>query len=601
MNIEQRVEALRDRMRKHELNAYIIPSSDPHQSEYPPAHWKARQWISGFEGSAGTVVVTGDTAGLWTDARYYLEAEEALRGTPIHLFRSGEQDVPDYVDWLATHLEAGDRVGFDGSVMALETSRNLESVLSNAHITVHPVGDLLEPLWQDRPPLPDAPAYLIENGLTGESREEKLERVRSAIEETGTQAHIIATLDDIAWVLNIRGSDVPFNPVILAYLAVQKDTAHLFVDETKLSDGDRNTLTAAGVTIEPYDALGRFLAHLPSDTPVLYDPARVGAGLAQAFPTDGTHVERRNPSTDFKARKNTTELSHIRSCMISDGVAMEQFFYWLEQHAPGGPGGPGEPGGELTEQDIAVKLAELRAARPGFVNESFDTIAGYGAHGAIVHYRVTPDTNARIKPGAPLLVDSGGQYRTGTTDITRTVSVGEPTEEVRTDFTLVLKAHIALATTQFPRGTTGHQLDAIPRRLMWHHGANYGHGTGHGVGFFLNVHEGPQRISPLPNSVALKPGMVISNEPGLYRPGRHGIRIENLVVVGEGTDTEFDRFLTFETVTLCHIERSLIDATMLSTEEREWVDSYHDMVWERIGGEVSEPIKSWLREKTAPL
>ncbi|MFO7781800.1 MAG: aminopeptidase P family protein [Spirochaetia bacterium] len=606
MNISQRVEALRNQMRAHDLSAYIIPSSDPHQSEYPPDRWRARQWISGFEGSAGTVVITLAEAGLWTDSRYYLEAEQALRDTPITLFRAGQALVPQYVDWLSKNVPGG-RVGFDSSVLSLETARSLRRGLAGAEIEVVPSEDLLEAIWENRPPLPDSPAELVDEHIFGETRKEKLTRIRTAMGDTGADAHLIATLDDLAWALNIRGSDVPFNPVLLAYLVVEAERALLFLDPAKLAEHDRAALTADGVVLRDYDTVWSYLQSLPADTALLYDPQRVGARLDEALPDGVRRVERRNPSTDFKASKNATELDHLRACMISDGVAMTEFLYWLESRTAGAAGtaeaaaAASPPGAALTELDAARKLGEMRAARPGFVNPSFETIAGYAGHGAIVHYRVTPESNATLTPGGVLLLDSGGQYRNGTTDITRTVPIGEVDAGVRADFTLVLRAHIALAMTVFPAGTSGHQLDAIPRRPMWQHGVNYGHGTGHGVGFFLNVHEGPQRISAMPNTVALEPGMVVSIEPGLYREGRYGIRIENLVVVGEDRTTDFDHFLKFETLTLCPIERTLIDASMLTAEERAWVDSYHAMVWERVGAEVEGPVREWLRAKTLPL
>jgi Xaa-Pro aminopeptidase len=580
-------------MRERGVDAYVVPSSDPHQSEYPPEHWKSRQWISGFHGSAGTVVVTAETAGLWTDARYYLEAEEVLSGTPFSLFRSGQPEVPQYVDWLSRNLASGSTVSFDAGVMATATARRLEDGLADADIAVLPGDDLFDELWLDRPPLPTAAAYLIDESLVGETRISKLERTRENMQKLGASVHIISTLDDIAWMLNLRGSDVPFNPVVLAYLAVEEEGAAVFVDPAKLADADRTALGAAGVRVEAYEALWGYLEALPRDSRVLYDPHRTSVRLAASLPANASHVERQNPSTAFKARKTETELSNLRSCLTADGAAMEEFLYWLEEHTGNGA--------SLTERDVAGKLRELRSARPGFVGESFETIAGYGPHGAIVHYRVTEESNAVLEPGATLLVDSGGQYETGTTDITRTVPVGSVSEQVRRDFTLVLKAHIALARTRFPAGTSGHQLDTLPRSVLWQEGLNYGHGTGHGVGFFLNVHEGPQRISAMPNSVALEPGMIVSNEPGLYREGRHGIRIENLVVVEEEERTDFGRFLGFETVTLCHIERSLIDGSLLTEEERTWVDDYHRMVWERVSPRLNEPVRSWLAEKTRPL
>ncbi len=574
------------------LAAYVVPSSDPHQSEYPPDHWKLRQWISGFGGSAGTVVVTSDRAGLWTDFRYYLEAESALRGSGIELFRLGSPDVPDYPAWLAAELERGDKVGFDAECFSIAAARSLEETLTPRNIELVPGDDLIGTLWSDRPARPSRPVFLHEERFAGQSRGEKLFAFREKMGELGADYHLISTLDDIAWVLNIRGSDVSYNPVALAHLVVDPQGGVLHIDADRLASDVRVELEAAGVRIRPYDETAQTLASIPGGSRVIVSPQQASVAMRARLRPDVRVVERANLSSEVKAQKNATELDHLRDVMVRDGVAMVRFLHWLLAALGDEP---------VTELSAEGRLREFRSEGERFVSESFRTISAYRGHGAIVHYASSPESDVELERAGLYLIDSGGQYYDGTTDITRTVALGAPSDQARRDFTLVLKAHIGLATLSFPAGTTGHMIDAVCREHLWRERMNYGHGTGHGVGFFLNVHEGPHRISQQPSDVPLRPGMVVSVEPGLYRADQYGIRTENLVTVVEDERNEFGSFLRFETLTLCPIDRSLMDASILAAGERSWIDEYHRSVRDRLYGGLEQPVAEWLDEACAPL
>ncbi len=579
-------------MEERGIAAYVLPSSDPHQSEYPPDHWKHRAWLSGFHGSAGTVVVTMQRAGLWTDFRYFIEAETALSGSGIELFRVGEPGVPDYPDWLAGELDRGERVGFDADCVSVAAARSLETSLSSKGIEVAAGEDLVGMLREDRDPLPNRPVYLHDTKYAGKSRGEKLSALRTQMERLGAAYHLISTLDDIAWLLNIRGSDVTYNPVAVAHLVVGPDRALLHTDRERCPDDVRVELEADGVVLAPYEAAADSVSAIPDGAGVIVSPQQVSVATRRRLRPGVRVVERLNLTTEAKARKNATELDHLQRVMVRDGVAMARFIHWLVSSV-------GRE--EITELSAEAKLRDLRAEGEHYVSESFRTISAYRGHGAIVHYAATPETSSLLEPAGLYLVDSGAQYYDGTTDITRTVALGEASDQARRDFTLVLKGHIGLATLRFPPGTTGHMVDAICREHLWRERMNYGHGTGHGVGFFLNVHEGPQRISGHPNEVALSPGMIVSNEPGVYRPEQYGIRTENLITVIEDGQSEFGSFLRFETLTLCPIDRSLIDVAMLSHAERTWVDDYHRRVRDRLLGHLAGGARTWLETACAPL
>ncbi|MEE8441744.1 MAG: aminopeptidase P family protein [Spirochaetia bacterium] len=590
MVIRDRLHGLRDVMTERGIDAYVIPSSDPHQSVYPPEHWRSRAWITGFDGSAGTAVVTADRAGLWTDFRYYLHAEKALAGTGIELFRSGEPGVLEYPQWLADELPSGARVGFDGMCVSLSATRDLNSALRGKNIRVESTADLLESIWPDRPPLPKSPIHEYDPRYSGASRGEKLSAIRARMQEIGVEYHVNSTLDDIAWLLNLRGADVIYLPVAVCHAIVSSTDVRLFIDVEKVGPDVASALEADGVTLRPYedflDAIGLLAGS------VLLSPSQVSAAVAERIPEAVSRVEQRNLTTTAKARKNSTELEHIRQVMIRDGVAMVRYLHWLTGAIATE---------DVTELSSEMKLEEFRALGERFVSPSFRTISAYRGHGAIPHYTATDDSDSLLEPAGLYLVDSGAQYLDGTTDITRTISLGAPTDEERKDYTLVLKGHIALATLRFPVGTTGPLIDAVARQFLWRERMNYGHGTGHGVGFFLSVHEGPQQINQKKSDVKLEPGMLISNEPGVYRAGRHGVRIENLVVVAEPTRSDFGEFLEFETVTLCPFDGSLVDTSLLTAEEIEWVNEYHRRVRDKLLGHLVGAPGEWLEEACRPL
>ncbi|TVR05289.1 MAG: aminopeptidase P family protein [Spirochaetaceae bacterium] len=590
--IADRIDSLRAYMGNRGFHAWIVPSTDPHLGEYLPARWQARSWISGFSGSAGTIVVTADGAGLWTDSRYYLEAEQALQGSGIELHRLGMPGVMDYPAWLAKTLPAESVVGVAAETIALSAFRTLESVLRRGGISLRAGDDPFAHIWADRPELPSDGAYLLEESLTGRSRAQKLTDLRSALAARDATHGLVASLDDIAWLLNLRGSDVPFNPLVCGYVLVTPDETEFCVDRAKFSAEAVGELERDGIRFCPYDAIEELLRTLPTDAALFLDPARTNMALATAVPASVSGVEAPHLVTSWKAIKNETEQNHIRRSHVRDGVALTRFLCWLDS---------AWQAGDLTELSVTEVLREFRSAEDHYVGESFRTIAGFGPHGAVVHYSVTPESSLPIRPDNLLLLDSGAHYRDGTTDITRVIPIGTPTDEQRADFTLVLKAHIALATARFPTGTNGHRLDMIARSVLWRHLRNYGHGTGHGVGFFLNVHEGPQRIAAEPNDAALLPGMFTSNEPGIYRTGRYGIRIENLMLTRPPEESEFGSFLSFETVSLCPIDHRLIDESLLTDEERTWVNDYHARVRGELLPHLAGADAEWLTRNTEPL
>ena len=591
-SIADRIASLRTYMGQRGFHAWIVPSTDPHLGEYLPAGWQARGWISGFAGSAVTVVVTGEHAGLWTDSRYYLEAEQALQGTGIELHRLGVPGVQDYPAWLVDLLASGSVVGVAAETIALSAFRALESALRRGGVSLLAGDDPFASIWADRPPLPGDAAWLLDEALTGRSRAQKLADLRDALAARGATHCLVATLDDIAWLLNLRGSDVPFNPLVCAYVLVGPDATEFCVDRAKFSAEAVRDLKRDGIRFRPYDAIEDLLRTLPADATLFLDPAKTNMALATAIPASVSGVEAPHMVSAWKAIKNETERANLRRAHVRDGVALTRFLRWLDS---------AWQTDDLTELSVTEALREFRSAGEHYVGESFRTIAGFGPHGAVVHYSVTPESSLPIRADDLLLLDSGAHYRDGTTDITRVIPIGTPTEEQRTDFTLVLKAHIALAAARFPVGTNGHRLDVIARSVLWRHLRTYGHGTGHGVGYFLNVHEGPQRIAAEPDDTALLPGMLTSNEPGIYRAGRYGIRIENLILTREPEESEFGSFLSFETVSLCSIDRRMIDVSLLRDEDRAWVDDYHARVRSELLPHLDGEDARWLTDRTAPL
>ncbi len=592
----RRIELLRGVMAREALAAVLVPSSDPHISEYLPERWQARQWLSGFTGSAGTLVVTPDFAGVWADSRYWTQAEAQLTGTGITLVKmmAGQQSAP-HVDWLAENVAAGDTVSVDGTVLGVAAARTLKDALTARGIVLRTDLDLLDAVWPERPGLPSDSVYEHVAPQSSVSRADKLTDVRRVMREKGAQWHFISTLDDLAWLFNLRGADVTYNPVFVAHALIGLDDAALFVGDGKIPAELKASLLKDNVYVEPYAKTGYALAALPAGSTLLVDPRRVTFGSLEKVPAKVKIVESVNPSTFAKSRKTAADAVNIRATMEQDGAALAEFFAWFEDAL----------GREtITELTIDEKLTAARARRPGFVTLSFATIAGFNANGAMPHYRATDDSHSVIEGNGLLLIDSGGQYLSGTTDITRVVPIGKITAEHKRDFTVVLKGTIALSRARFPRGIRSPMLDAIARAPIWEAGADYGHGTGHGVGYFLNVHEGPQVIShyaPAEPFTAMEEGMITSIEPGLYRPGKWGIRIENLVMNEAAGKTEFGDFLKFETLTLCPIDTRCIDLTLLRDDERAWLNDYHATVLERVSPHVSDAAKTWLEKRTQAI
>lgn len=569
-NIPERIAALREAMRQQKVDAYIIPSSDPHLSEYPADRWKSREWISGFTGSAGTIVVTADKAGLWTDSRYFLQAASQLEGSGIELYKLALPETPSITEFLLHELHAGQAVGLDGQTYSAAEASALANKLSRKEIKLDTSADLIEGIWKDRPAVPGNPIFEMPEALSGASVHEKLDLINNQLRSEGADCLILAALDEIAWTFNIRGTDVTYNPVVVSYAFVSEDESVLFIKPEKLTAEITEHLKKEGVTLAEYSMIQRYLSRLPENSRVFVDMNKTNVSLYDAIPGSCTIVEGISPANHLKSIKNETEIKGFQNAVVKDGVALTKFYIWLEKQMA--------EGAQVTEISAAEKLTALRAEQPQYIMDSFGTICGYAEHGAIVHYSATPETDATLKPEGLLLIDSGAQYLDGTTDITRTIALGEPTEQMKKDFTRVLKGTISLAKSKFPAGTRGSQIDILARKALWDSGINYLHGTGHGIGHCLNVHEGPQSIRMEENPVTLKPGMVISDEPAMYRTGEYGIRTENMILVREDSETEFGKFLGFDTLTLCFIDTSLIIIPMLSVREHAWLNKYHQMV-----------------------
>ncbi|WP_199264839.1 aminopeptidase P family protein [Alcaligenes faecalis] len=587
--VAARLQALREQMQFQSVQASIWPTSDPHLSEYLPDRWKSRQWLSGFVGSAGLLVVSADWAGLWTDSRYWEQAAKELEGSGIQLQRAGEAGVPEPANWLAEHLPAQSRVALDSQSVSAQSllawqkaTPELEWVLET---------DLLSPIWTDRPAAPVGQVVEHRPPFACRTRQENLSSTRAAMQEQGAHWHLLSALDDIAWTLNLRGSDVSYNPVFLSYLLIGPDQAFLFVDGNKLSAGIQEALAADGVQVQGYTELSSFMRALPASMPILLDMARTTAWAAQ-LAAHLNVVEYINPAQLLKSCKTDAELDHVRETMEKDGAALCEFFAWFEQQS------------DVNELDVDEHICAARARQEGFVSPSFGTIAAYNANGAMPHYQATQQSHARIDGNGLLLIDSGGQYQGGTTDITRVVPVGQVSAEQIRDFTLVLKGMVSLSMLVFPEGIAGQQIDVLARQPLWEQGLDFGHGTGHGVGYFMNVHEGPQSISWRgrigPHS-AMRAGMITSNEPGLYRPGQWGIRIENLVAAVPAMRSEYGQFLRFETLTLCPIDTRCIDAALLTAAERNWLNEYHQQVRERLMPRVQGDARKWLEQRTQAI
>lgn len=589
MNIDLRVKSLREIMAKEGIDAYIVPTGDPHQSEYIPEYYKNRQWISGFTGSAGTVIITKDQALLWTDGRYHIQAENELAGTEYKLFKMDLPGVLSYEDWLKENLPENGIVGFDGRIFPQLSFEKLNENLSSKNINYKTDRDLIDDIWKDRGEFPNSKAFIHEMKYSGLESQEKINRVRQVMAKLGADYHVIGKLDDIAWLFNIRGSDVPSNPMLLSYGVITKDKAILFVYESKIDEEVSDFLKEQGISIKSYDEIKEYLLEVPKGSKILLDKGNLNKWVYDSIPESCTIINEMNPSFKFKAVKSQVELENQKNAYIKDGVAVTKFLYWLEKNK----------NEDVNEFIASEKLYEFRSQQEHFIGTSFKTIMAYKENAAMMHYRPSENDSKMLGNEGLLLIDSGGQYLDGTTDITRTIPMGEITDEERRDYTLTLKSHIALIGARFLYGTSGHVLDSFARKPMWDEAMDYKSGTGHGVGYFLNVHEGPHRFhNTVVNNVALEENMIITIEPGVYKKDRHGIRIENVAVVKKDLETEFGQFMKFEPLTFVYIGTDTLNLDMLTEKELTWLNEYNEKVYEKISEFLEDEEREWLKEKT---
>ena len=602
MTVNQRIEALREVMQREHLAAFILPSTDPHQGEYVPDHWKGREWISGFNGSAGTAVVTMTSAALWTDSRYFIAAEEQLRGTEFQLMKLKMPGTPTIPEWIGKECGAGAEVGLDGMVNSANAVKDLIADLrQQGGITLRTNLDPLSQIWKDRPAIPENPVEIYPMEYAGESCHEKIARIRRALREKHADGMLMSALDDIAWTLNLRGTDVHCNPVFVSYLLISTKDVTLYINKVKLTPQDEAYLAAEGIAVAPYEDVAKGLKDY-FEYNILLDPDEVNYTLYKQVTRE--IVEAESPVKRMKTVKNPTEIAGFKSAMLKDGIAMVKFLNWLDKwkgdqrdrsHDSLGTSDQG-PVPLISELSVADKLTSLRAEQPLYRDISFDTIAGYQAHGAIVHYEATPETDIPLKPEGFLLLDSGAQYLDGTTDITRTITLGPLTEEQKRVYTLVLKGHIQIELCKFPSGASGTQLDVLAREALWREGLNYLHGTGHGVGTYLNVHEGPHQFRMEWKPAPLVAGMTITDEPGIYLEGKFGVRIENTLLITPYKETQFGQFLQFESLTLCPIDTTPIVKELLLDDEIAWLNQYHKRVFATLSPHLDDEEKEWLKE-----
>lgn len=585
--IQKRISSLRNLIQSKGISAYITYSTDPHSGEYVPSHWESRKWISGFTGSAGTVAITLDDGGLWTDSRYFIQAEEQLAGTGLRLFKERMPDTPSIPQWLGCVLKKGDRVGIDGYTTSLQTVNELKSELSGYGIEVSMIEDPYKTIWSNRPELPDNKPFILEEKYSGESASLKISGIRHYLESSGTDYLFISALDEIAWTLNMRGTDIECNPLFVSYLLISKDEATLYINKEKLTESTIHYLKSHNVRYGNYEDVESELSAI-SGKKIAMSPS-INFAMYNAASKNNIIYIKPSPVTEYKSIKNQTEIEGFHNAMLRDGVAMVRFLIWLQKNIKSE---------NLTEISIDKQLYKERSAMENFQGISFETISGYQEHGAIVHYEADEHSASTLKPEGLLLIDSGAQYLDGTTDITRTVPLGPTTKEQKKDYTLVLKGFIQLAMAEFPKGTCGTQLDVLARLAMWKEGVNYGHGTGHGVGHFLNVHEGPHQIRMNNVPALLQPGMTVTNEPGIYRAGKYGIRTENTMLIVPSRETDFGEFYKFEQLTLCPIDTETIITEMLNEEEKNWLNNYHKMVNKKLSALLTEEERIWLDNAT---
>lgn len=595
MNIPEKLGQLRALMEEKGIDIYIVPTADFHQSEYVGEHFKARKYITGFTGSAGTAVITMEEAGLWTDGRYFLQAEEQLKESTVVLFKMGEPDVPKIIEYVADKLPEGGTLGFDGRVISMGEGQSFQSVVSDKRASIQYHYDLVNQIWTDRPPLSTEPVFALDVKYTGETTASKLERLRTAMKEAGADTHIITTLDDIAWLLNIRGNDIEFFPLILSYAIVTLDHVALYIDASKLSSEIRANLEKDGIIIYPYNAIYEAVKDFTASNTVLIDPDRMNYALYNNLPDDVSKIEKMNPTVLFKALKNPVEIQNIKNAHIKDGVAHTKFMYWLKQTLFKEP---------ITEMSASDKLEGLRAQQEGFIRPSFGPICAYGAHAANAHYSSTPETNVTLEEGNLFLTDTGGGYYEGSTDITRTFAIGEVPQIMKDHFTTTVQSNLHLANAKFLHGCIGVNLDILARTPFWKQNLDYNHGTGHGVGYLMNIHEAPAGIRwqyRANDAYQLEEGMILTDEPGIYISGSHGVRLENELLVCKGEKNAYGQFMYFETITYVPFDLDALNTDMLSEEEKGWLNDYHKLVYDTIAPYLSEQETAWLKEYTRPI
>ncbi len=595
MNVPERIAALRALMSERGYDVYMVPTDDNHQSEYVGEHFKARAFITGFTGSAGTAVITPQEAGLWTDGRYFIQAAKQLEGSGVTLFKMGEPGVPTVEEYVEKILPENGTLGFDGRVVAMGEGQALEEAAAKKNGKINYSEDLIDKIWEDRPPLSKKPAFALGVEYTGESTESKLSRIREAMKNAGADTHIIAALDDICWTTNLRGDDIEYFPLLLSYAVITMEDMKLYVDERKLTDEMKEALAKDHIFIQPYNAIYEDVKKLPADSSILVDPARLNYALYNNFPKNASVIEQTNPTVLMKAMKNDTEIKNIINAHIKDGVAITKFMYWLKKNV-------GKS--EVTEISAAEQLERFRKEQEGYLWQSFEPICGSGEHGAIVHYAATPETNIPVVTDGLFLTDTGGGYMEGSTDITRTFAFGTLTDRMKDDFTTVLLCNLRLARAVFLYGTCGYNLDILARMPAWERGIDYNHGTGHGVGYLMNIHEAPCgfRIKIRKNEqAAIEPGMIITDEPGIYIEGSHGIRTENELLVHKGPKTDYGQFLYFEPITYAPIDLDAVNPAMMTIEDKEQLNTYHAKVYEVVAPHLNDDEREWLKEYTRAI
>jgi Xaa-Pro aminopeptidase len=596
MNIHsEKLSMLRKAMMQNGIDVYLIPSTDPHLGEYIPDHWRIIEWLTGFTGSAGSVVITDTFAGLWTDSRYFIQAERQLSDSGFVLISPSPCEKKDFIDWLTGCTDPGSKVALDGRLFSIDQTRRIENSSGGKNLSIDFNCDLISDLWTERPPMPVSLAFDHSEVFCGKDRSGKISEVREQMRIKGIDYHLLTSADDIMWLLNIRGNDIKYTPLLISFALVDEMQILFFIDEDKIPLKLAAEFDRLKIVILPYEELAGILSTLPHDSSILLNPQTTSRSLFNSVPQRMKIIEELSIPTRLKAVKNKIEINSIGNAMIKDGVALTKFFFWLESNLDSEP---------LSELSLGEKLSSFRTGGENYLGPSFSIIVAFNEHGASPHYTATPDTDILVNGNGILLIDSGGQYFDGTTDITRTICIGRPTVRQKQDFSLVLKGTINLALAKFPYGTKGYQLDILARRALWENGLNYGHGTGHGVGFCLNVHEGPQNIGPeaaTGSKTVIEPGMLISDEPAIYRAGEYGIRTENMILCFEDEETEFGKFLRFDTVSLCYIDKSLIDISLLDKKEIDWLNSYHSEVFGKLSPYLSIEEKNWLKNKTCSI